>query len=180
MEIEFTLNGKPVKVDVPVGISLLKLLRDTLGLTGTKPGCEIGECGACSVLMNGRLVNSCLVLAHQVDGANVITIEGIHDVNGGPNDLQYAFIQAGAIQCGYCTPGMVLAGEALLARTLSPSREQIRASIAGNLCRCTGYQQIVDAIELTAAERRRSRQGAGVSGSPLISEPLPAGEASHE
>jgi carbon-monoxide dehydrogenase small subunit len=159
MEIEFTLNGAPVRVDVPVGTSLLTVLRDNLGLTGAKPGCEIGECGACSVLLNNRLVNSCLILAPQVGGASVVTIEGIHDPDGGPNDLQRAFIQAGAIQCGYCTPGMVLAGEALLSKTSNPTRDQIRASIVGNLCRCTGYQQIVDAIELTAAERRRQLQG---------------------
>ena len=156
MEIEFTLNGAPVKVDAPVGTSLLKLLRETLGLTGAKPGCEIGECGACSVLLNDRLVNSCMVLAHQAAGASVVTIEGIHDPDGGPNDLQRAFIDAGAVQCGYCTPGMVLAAEALLARDLSPTREEIRTAISGNLCRCTGYQQIVDAVEIAAAGRRRS------------------------
>ncbi len=163
MRIEFTLNGQRTSVDVPSDISLLKLLRDVLNLTGVKCGCEIGECGACSVLLDGRLVNSCLVLAGQVGGRQVVTIEGLRAADGGPNDLQQAFIDCGAVQCGYCTPGMVLAGEALLARTLTPTRQEIRAAIAGNLCRCTGYQQIVDAIEATAklrreGERERRRQ----------------------
>jgi aerobic carbon-monoxide dehydrogenase small subunit len=164
MEINFTLNGTPVKIDAPVGLSLLSLLRDTLGMIGTKVGCEIGECGACSVIVDGRLVNSCLLLAQQVDESEVVTIEGIAAADGGPNDLQRAFIDAGAIQCGYCTPGLIMAGEALLARTLTPSRDEIREAIAGNLCRCGGYQQIVDAVELAAAERRK--EAAGVEGQP--------------
>jgi xanthine dehydrogenase iron-sulfur cluster and FAD-binding subunit A len=152
--ISFILNGTPVSVDAPAGISLLKLLRDYLNLTGTKEGCDAGECGACSVLLDGRLVNSCLVLAPQVGGRHVVTIEGIRDPDGGPNDLQRAFIDDGAVQCGFCIPGMVLAGEALLARSAEPTRAEIRTAIAGNLCRCTGYQQIVDAIEHTAQRRR--------------------------
>jgi xanthine dehydrogenase iron-sulfur cluster and FAD-binding subunit A len=152
--ISFTLNGAPVSVDAPAHISLLKLLRDYLNLTGTKEGCGVGECGACSVLLDGRLVNSCQVLAPQAGGRQVVTIEGIHDPDGGPNDLQRAFIDDGAVQCGFCIPGMVLASEALLARTLHPTRAEIRAAIAGNLCRCTGYQQIVDAVEHTARSRR--------------------------
>jgi carbon-monoxide dehydrogenase small subunit len=153
MKISFTLNGDPVSIDAPADLSLLRLLRDYLNLTGTKEGCGVGECGACSVLLDGRLVNSCLVLAPQAGGRNVVTIEGIRDPDGGPNDLQQAFIDYGAVQCGFCIPGMVLAGEALLARNLHPTRAEIRAAIAGNLCRCTGYQQIVDAIEATARER---------------------------
>jgi aerobic-type carbon monoxide dehydrogenase small subunit (CoxS/CutS family) len=152
-EISFTLNGRPVTVDVQEDASLLSLLRDTLGLTGTKEGCGVGECGACSVLLDDRLVNSCLALALQAERRCVVTIEGIHNPDGGPNDLQQAFIDYGAVQCGYCIPGMVLAGEALLARTLEPTRAGIRAAIAGNLCRCTGYGQIVDAIEATARKR---------------------------
>jgi carbon-monoxide dehydrogenase small subunit len=154
MNIEFTLNGKKTRVEAPADITLLKLLRETLGLTGTKCGCEIGECGACSVLLDGRLVNSCLTLAAQVGGRKVVTIEGLHAPGGGPNDLQQAFIDYGAVQCGYCTPGMLLAGEALLARSHQPTRAEIREGIAGNLCRCTGYQQIVDAIQATAARRK--------------------------
>jgi carbon-monoxide dehydrogenase small subunit len=155
MKIEFTLNGRPVSVEAPADISLLHLLRDHLYLTGTKEGCSVGECGACSVLLDGRLVNSCLVLAAQAGGRQVTTIEGVCASDGGPSDLQQAFIDHGAVQCGFCTPGMVLAGEALLAGNPQPSRNEIRAAIAGNLCRCTGYQQIVDAIEATAAKRSK-------------------------
>ena len=154
MKIAFTLNGLAVEVDTPADRTLLSLLRDQLGLTGTKLGCEVGECGACSVLLDGRLVNACMVLAPQAGGRQVITIEGIRGPDGGPNDLQQAFIDHGAVQCGYCIPGMVLAGEALLARQPRPTRTDIREAIAGNLCRCTGYQQIVDAIEATAAQRQ--------------------------
>ncbi len=155
MRIQFTLNGQPVSVEAPAHISLLHVLRDYVGLTGTKEGCCVGECGACSVLLDGKRVNSCLVLAPQAGGRNVVTIEGVRAADGGPNDLQRNFIDHGAVQCGYCIPGMVLAGEALLAKTLEPTRADIREAIAGNLCRCTGYQQIVDAIEATATERRQ-------------------------
>ena len=156
MKIEFTLNGKPCSVEAPADINLLHLLRDYVGLTGTKEGCGVGECGACSVLLDGKLVNSCLVLAPQAGGRTVVTIEGVRAADGGPNDLQKNFIDHGAVQCGYCIPGMVLAGEALLAKKLNPSRADIREAIAGNLCRCTGYQQIVDAIEATADARREA------------------------
>ncbi len=155
--LAFTLNGRPVSVDVPADRSLLQVLRDDLGLTGTKEGCNIGECGACSVLLDGVLVNSCLVLARQAGGRSVVTIEGVRGADGGPNDLQQAFIDHGAVQCGYCTPGMVLAGEALLARRSQPDRVEIREALAGNLCRCTGYQQIVDAIEATALKRAQGQ-----------------------
>jgi aerobic-type carbon monoxide dehydrogenase small subunit (CoxS/CutS family) len=154
MKIVFTLNGRPVEVEAPADHTLLAVLRDQLGLTGTKQGCEVGECGACSVLLDGRLVNACMVLAPQAGGRQVVTIEGIRGPDGGPNDLQQAFIDQGAVQCGYCIPGMVLAGEALLARQPRPTRSDIREAIAGNLCRCTGYQQIVDAIQTTAAQRQ--------------------------
>jgi aerobic-type carbon monoxide dehydrogenase small subunit (CoxS/CutS family) len=154
MRIAFTLNGSPVSVDAPADNTLLSVLRDYLGLTGTKQGCEIGECGACSVLLDGRLVNACLVLAAQAGGRQVVTIEGIRGPGGGPNDLQQAFIDYGAVQCGYCIPGMVLAGESLLAANPKPNRAEIREAIAGNLCRCTGYQQIVDAIQATASKRQ--------------------------
>jgi aerobic carbon-monoxide dehydrogenase small subunit len=158
MNIAFNLNGAPVSVDAPADSSLLTVLRDYLGLTGPKPGCEIGECGACSVLLDGRLVNSCLVLAAQAGGRRVVTIEGIRAPDGGPNDLQQAFIDYGAVQCGYCIPGMVLAGEALLAAHPRPTRTEIRQAIAGNLCRCTGYQQIVDAIAATGAQRQEKNR----------------------
>jgi carbon-monoxide dehydrogenase medium subunit len=148
-----TVNGSPVAVSAAGDRRLLDVLRDDLGLTGTKEGCGVGECGACSVLLDGRLVNSCLVLVAQAAGRDVVTIEGIRGPAGSPNDLQQSFIDHGAVQCGYCIPGMVLAGEALLAANPAPSRTDIREAIAGNLCRCTGYQQIVDAIEATAGQR---------------------------
>ncbi len=153
MLISFTLNHRPVSVDIPTDITLSVMLREHLKLTGTKEACEVGECGACSVLLDGELVNSCLVAAPAVMGREVITIEGIHDEDGGPNDLQRNFIDKGAVQCGFCIPGMVLAGEALLSIKSDPSRLEIREALAGNLCRCTGYMQIVDAIETTAKER---------------------------
>jgi carbon-monoxide dehydrogenase small subunit len=156
-KIELTLNGRQISAGVPANTRLIDLLRDQLGLTGTKEGCSVGECGACSVLLDGRVVNACLVLSAQAAGREVVTIEGIRGADSGPNDLQQAFIDYGAVQCGYCTPGMVMAGEALLATHPSPSRSQIREAIAGNLCRCTGYQQIVDAIEATAAKRTTTR-----------------------
>jgi carbon-monoxide dehydrogenase small subunit len=157
MKIEFTLNGRPVNFEAPAGTSLLVALRDHLNLTGTKEGCGVGECGACSVLLDGILVNACLILAAQAHGRTVVTIEGIRGPEGGPNDLQQAFIDYGAVQCGFCIPGMVLAGEALLARNPRPSRPEIRRAIAGNLCRCTGYIQIVDAIDATARRREVTR-----------------------
>jgi carbon-monoxide dehydrogenase small subunit len=160
MKIEFILNGTTVSVDAPATSTLLKVLRDHLNMTGTKEGCGIGECGACSVLVDGQLVNSCLLLAPQVGGRKVVTIEGVRGSDGGPNDLQQAFIDYGAVQCGFCIPGMVLAGEALLASNPQPSRLEIREAIAGNLCRCTGYQQIVDAIQATALRRREKIQHA--------------------
>ena len=156
MKISFTLNGTLISAEAPADTTLLAFLRDVLGMTGVKEGCAIGECGACSVLLDGRLVNSCLTLAAQAGGRNVVTIEGIRGSDGGPNDLQQAFIDYGAVQCGYCIPGMVLAGEALLAKNLSPTRAEIRIAIAGNLCRCTGYQQIVDAIQATAVQRQKA------------------------
>jgi aerobic carbon-monoxide dehydrogenase small subunit len=160
MNIAFNLNGAPVSVDAPADVSLLTVLRDYLGDTGPKSGCDIGECGACSVLLDGRVVNSCLVLGAQAGGRKVVTIEGVRGPDGGPNDLQQAFIDYGAVQCGYCIPGMVLAGEALLAANPGPTRTEIRQAIAGNLCRCTGYQQIVDAISATSASRQERNRHA--------------------
>jgi carbon-monoxide dehydrogenase small subunit len=161
MKIEFTLNGEPVRVEAPATTTLLQLLREHLGLTGSKPGCEVGECGACSVILDGRAVNSCQLLAPQVEGREVTSIEGIRGPDGGPSDLQLAFLEFGAVQCGYCTPGMVVAAEAFLSRHPNPTRAEIREAISGNLCRCTGYQQIVDAVEATAARRRVQTEGRG-------------------
>jgi aerobic carbon-monoxide dehydrogenase small subunit len=153
MLIQFTLNGTPVAIDVPAHITLLALLRDYLNLTGTKEGCGIGECGACSVLADGELINSCLMLAPKAAGRTILTVEGVGGADGSLSDLQQNFIDYGAVQCGFCTPGMVLAGEALLAHSPVPTRDEIRTALSGNLCRCTGYQQIVDAIEATARRR---------------------------
>lgn len=160
MKLTFDLNGSAVETTAPADMSLLSVLRDNLGLTGTKEGCGVGECGACSVLLDGKLVNSCLILAAQVNGRQVITIEGVCQTDGSPSDLQQAFIEYGAVQCGFCTPGMVLAGEALLAENPRPNRLEIRTAIAGNLCRCTGYQQIVDAIQSTAQQRQEKKNHA--------------------
>ncbi len=156
--LTFTLNGEEVSAEVPVGLSLLTVLRDTFGMLSTKEGCNSGECGACTVLLNDEAVLGCLTLAHQVEGRRVVTTEGLRPPEGELTDLQQAFIDHGAVQCGICIPGMILSGEALLARNLHPSREEIRYGIAGNLCRCTGYQQIVDAIEVTAAQRREKKE----------------------
>jgi len=154
--IELTINGKKRKVETTHSTRLLDLIRDDLHLTGTKEGCGKGECGACTVIMNGELVASCLVLASQADGAVITTIEGIG--NGGHLDLiQEAFIETGAVQCGFCTPGMILAAKKLLEENPHPTEEEIKRGISGNLCRCTGYQKIFDAIKLAA--NRLSKKG---------------------
>lgn len=145
--LHVTINKKPHTMEVNPNLRLLDLLRDVLGLTGTKEGCGVGECGACTVIMNGQLVDSCLVLAGQVDGAEIITIEGVHGENGELHPIQQAFIDKGAVQCGYCTPGMVLSAKALLDQKPEPTLEEIKEGISGNLCRCTGYQQIIEAVQ---------------------------------
>ena len=154
MTYRFLVNGDQVEVEVPGMRRLLDVLREDLALTGTKEGCGEGECGACSVLLDGVVVDSCLVPICQVDGTSVRTVEGLGDVDQ-LNDLQAAFLQTGGAQCGICTPGMLMAGEAFLAASAAATDESIREAIAGNLCRCTGYTKIVEAIAL-AAERRRS------------------------
>jgi len=146
MEIKFTLNSKSIEVEVPPHWTLLRLLRERLGLTGTKEGCGIGECGACTVLMEGMPVNACLVLVPKVEGKKVETIEGLGNREA-LHPLQKAFIEHGAIQCGFCTPGMLMSSKALLEESSNPSREEIKKAISGHLCRCTGYHQIVEAIE---------------------------------
>jgi carbon-monoxide dehydrogenase small subunit len=150
----FLVNGDPVEVEVPGMRRLLDVLREDLALTGTKEGCGEGECGACSVLVNGAVVDSCLVPVCQVDGTSVRTVEGL----GTPdqlNDLQAAFLETGGAQCGICTPGMLMAAEAFLAAGEPSGDDAIREAIAGNLCRCTGYTKIVEAIALAAEQRRR-------------------------
>lgn len=145
MTISFTVNGGSVAVDAPGSRRLLDVLREDLGLTGTKEGCGEGECGACSVLVDGQLVDSCLVAAGQVEGCEVLTVEGLAP-QGRLAPLQQAFIDRGAAQCGICTPGMLLAAHALLAENPLASEADVRVGLAGNLCRCTGYTKIIDAV----------------------------------
>jgi carbon-monoxide dehydrogenase small subunit len=145
--ISFNLNGETVKVEIEPHLTLLQLLRDRLEMTGTKEGCGMGECGACTVLIDGKAVNSCIFPALEVEGKSVTTIEGLTDVQGNLHSIQKAFIEYGAIQCGFCTPGMVLSAKALLDENPKPTEEEIRNAIAGNLCRCTGYLQIIKAIK---------------------------------
>ena len=152
MSFSFSVNGEPVEIAAVGSRRLLDVLREDLGLTGTKEGCGEGECGACSVLLDGAVVDACLVPLSQAAGSDVRTVEGL----GGAeelNALQQAFLETGGAQCGICTPGMLMAGEAFLASGAQPSEENIREAIAGNLCRCTGYTKIIEAIAL-AAERR--------------------------
>jgi carbon-monoxide dehydrogenase small subunit len=146
VEIEFTLNGRLTRVEVPPHWTLLRLLREKLGLTGTKEGCGIGECGACTVLLDGMPVNACLVLAPKVEGRKVETIEGLGSRDS-LHPLQESFIDHGAIQCGFCTSGILMSSKALLEKNSNPTREEIKGAISGHLCRCTGYHQIIEAIE---------------------------------
>ena len=149
--LQLKINGEIFDLVAPVHKSLLEVLREELGLTGTKHGCELGECGTCTVLVNGKPVLSCLTLPIEVQGQEITTIEGVAD-NGRPHPLQTAFTELGAAQCGYCTPGMILTAKALLEKTPHPSREQIQEALSGNLCRCTGYLKIFEAVEQAAAQ----------------------------
>jgi carbon-monoxide dehydrogenase small subunit len=150
MTYRFTVNGAEQALDVPGMRRLLDALREDLGLTGTKEGCGEGECGACSVLIDGELANSCLVPLSQVEGAHVVTVEGLAP-QVGLDRLQQAFLETGGAQCGICTPGMLMAGRAYIAAGGGPDEDAIRVAIAGNLCRCTGYTKIIDAIARAAA-----------------------------
>lgn len=149
--LSFTLNGDPIEVVCKDNMTLLDLLRDKLGLTGTKKGCEQGECGACTVMLDGKPVNSCCTLAVECEGREVVTVEGIAQ-NGQLHPIQKQFIEKWALQCGYCTPGMIMSAKALLDVNPHPTELEIREAIEGNLCRCTGYAKIVEAIQAAAAE----------------------------
>ncbi len=149
MKIRFTLNGKVTEIDADPDRRVVDLLREDLGLTGTKEGCGIGECGACTILVGDEPRLSCLMLAAQLEGLVVTTVEGL-DADGRPNPLQESFVRCGAVQCGFCTPGMLMAATARLRRHPHPDRAEIREALSGNLCRCTGYQKIVDAVETAA------------------------------
>lgn len=145
--VQFTLNGEPIQIEVEPYRTLLQVLREDLGLTGTKEGCGMGECGACTVLVNGKAINSCLFPILEAEGTNITTIEGLAGVEGGLHPIQRSFVENGAVQCGFCTPGMILSAKALLDENPEPTEEEIRQAIAGNLCRCTGYIQIIQAIQ---------------------------------
>jgi carbon-monoxide dehydrogenase small subunit len=148
--VKLTVNGEAYEALVNPNSTLLDLLRDHLRLTGTKRGCDAGDCGSCTVLMDGKPVNACLVLALKAEGREITTIEGLSKGTATLHPIQEAFIEKGAIQCGFCTPGMIISAKALLDRNPQPTEEEIRAGIAGNLCRCTGYEKIVEAIKAAA------------------------------
>jgi carbon-monoxide dehydrogenase small subunit len=152
MRISLTVNGEQRDADVWEGESLLTALRDRLGLPGSKNACEQGECGSCSVLLDDVLVCACLVLAAQADGHRIVTVEGLQD-DGSLHRVQQAFVETGAVQCGFCTPGFVVATADLLRRSPDPTEDEIREALSGNLCRCTGYQKILDAVRLAAGGR---------------------------
>jgi len=157
--LNLTVNGEDVDLAVSPNTTLLEVLRDNLGLTGVKEGCAEGVCGACTVLMNGMPIRSCLTLALEAEGTSVVTIEGLAS-QGTLHSVQQAFVERGAVQCGFCTPGMVLASKALLDRIPSPTDDEIKTALAGNFCRCTGYAKILEAVR-TAAGRTRTEEDSG-------------------
>ena len=156
--VTVTVNGEPRSASVPPEMTLLRLLREELNLTGSKLGCDVGDCGACTVLMDGKAVNSCLMLVGQVDGRNIVTIEGLATMER-LHPLQKAFEDKGSLQCGFCGPGVIMSAKALLDENPAPSEEEIRDALAGNLCRCTGYAKMIEAIQAVARG-----DGAGTAG----------------
>ena len=158
--VKFTLNGNDTKITASASMTLLELLREELGLTGTKCGCGKGECGACTVLLDGSPVNSCLVIVPQVEGRVVETIENL-EKDDSLHPIQESFIEEGAVQCGYCTPGMIMSAKALLDKNPEPSVEQIKEGLSGNLCRCTGYKKIIEAVK-SAAVKMMNKKTAGI------------------
>ncbi len=153
--INLIINNKPYEIAVATNKTLTQVLRDDLNLLGTKEGCGLGDCGACTVILNGRPVNSCLVLAVQADGCEIETIEGVAPDGKALHPIQQAFVDQGAIQCGFCTPGMILSAKSLLEKNPKPTEEEIREAISGNLCRCTGYQKIVEAIQVASKTMKK-------------------------
>jgi aerobic-type carbon monoxide dehydrogenase small subunit (CoxS/CutS family) len=169
--VALTVNGELREALVPVHKTLLEVLREDLGLTGTKHGCELGECGTCTVLVDGEPVLSCLVLPVELEGRRIDTVEGLAD-GGTLHPLQVAFAELGAAQCGYCTPGILVTARALLAEVPLPTRDEIRQALAGNLCRCTGYTKILDAVELAALRMGGTGAGCATEGcAPAAPEP---------
>jgi aerobic-type carbon monoxide dehydrogenase small subunit (CoxS/CutS family) len=162
--LSFHVNGDPQVVVIPIHRTLLDVLRDDLALTGAKKGCNVGTCGACNVLLDDVMIRSCLCLAASVAERNVTTVEGLA-LNGVPSVVQQAFLDAGAIQCGFCMTGMIVSATALLAENIAPTREEIRVAISGNICRCSGYVKVIDAIELAAS---RCRLGVSKAVAPEI------------
>jgi aerobic carbon-monoxide dehydrogenase small subunit len=154
LKIAFRLNGKMKEIDAPADRRVVDILREDFLLTGTKESCGTGDCGTCTILVDGETRLSCLMLAAQLEGRDIITIEGLSQ-DGSLHPVQSAFVEHGAVQCGFCTPGMILASIDLLNRNPNPTREEIRDALAGNLCRCTGYQKIVDSVEIAAAAIQR-------------------------
>ena len=150
IKIKMTVNNKAVETEIEPYARLLDVLRDKFGFTGVKEGCGIGECGACTIIMNGKKVNSCMILAAQAQGAEILTIEGVENADGSMHPVQEAFLEKGAVQCGFCTPGMVISSYHLLKENPDPTDIDIKEAISGNLCRCTGYKQIINAVHMAA------------------------------
>jgi carbon-monoxide dehydrogenase small subunit len=158
MKITLTVNGQKREVDVKPHTRLLDLLREDLGLTGTKEGCGKGECGACTVIMNNKVVASCLVLAPQADGAEIQTVEGLSGKDK-LHPIQKSFIETGAVQCGFCIPGMIMSSKKLLDDNINPTKEEIKRGLSGNICRCTGYVKIIDAVEEASRKMKSGGEG---------------------
>ena len=159
VSIRLTLNGQALALEIPAVLTALQLLRDELGLKGTKEGCGIGECGACTIQVDGRAVNACLLLAAQLDGREVTTVEGLNPEDG-LHPIQEAFLERHGVQCGFCTPGVLMSTDALLKENPQPDGHAVKAALAGNLCRCTGYQQIFDSVQ-AAADKLKGGRHAG-------------------
>ena len=157
--ITVTVNGALERIDVPANMTLLQMLRDKLALTGTKNGCEAGECGACTVLVDGEPANSCMILAVEADGREIMTVEGLAP-EGQLSPIQQAFVDQNAVQCGFCTPGMLMSTYGLLRRNPNPTEEEIKQALVGNLCRCTGYVRIIQAVQAAAAQFAGTEGGA--------------------
>ncbi len=154
--IECNVNGQDYRIEVDIRESLLEVLREKLNLKGAKKGCGVGECGGCTVIIDGETVDSCIYLAVWADKRKIVTIEGLTPESG-LSDVQRNFVEEGSVQCGYCTPGLIVSGTALLEKNPNPTRDEIRRGISGNLCRCTGYQKVVNAIEKTAKQRMQQK-----------------------